>query len=133
MNLYNQSYDLATTPIGRDKKVGWYKRHNNPDMLAKRLHLSMLLIGDSIVADLSRYKTVWNKQIKRYKALNCGIPGDRTQHVLRRAEDLSVPPSLKYVVVHCGTNNLNHDEPTTIVDGIIEISKGLPKKIGRRR
>ena len=61
MNLYNQSYDLATTPIGRDKKVGWYKRYNNPDMLAKRLHLSMLLIGDSIVADLSRYKTVWNK------------------------------------------------------------------------
>ena len=71
----------------------------------------MLLIGDSIVAGLSRYKTVWNKYFKPYKALNCGIHVDRTQHVLWRADDLSVPPPVKYVVVHCGTNNLDHDEP----------------------
>ena len=40
-----------------------------------------------------------------------------------RAEDLSVPSSVTYVVVHCGTNNLDHVQPKTIVDGIIKIGK----------
>ena len=111
MNIDYQPYGLATTPTGRNNKVGWYKRHSNLDIRRKRLYPSVLLIGDSIVASLSRYQTVWKKYFKLYKALNCGISGDRTQHVLWRAEGLSVPPSLKYVVIHCGTNNLNHNEP----------------------
>ena len=48
--------------------------------------------------------------------------GDRTPHIFLRADDLSVPPSLKYVVVHCGTSNLDHVEPKVIVDGIMKIS-----------
>ena len=73
-------------------------------MLAIRLHASLLLIGDSIVAGLSRYKTVWNKYFKSYKALNCGISWDGTQHVLLRAAGLFVLSSVKYVVVHSCTN-----------------------------
>ena len=46
-----------------------------------------------------------------------------------RAEDLSVPPSVKYVVVHRGTNNLDHDEPKIIVDGIIKIGKVFQEKL----
>ena len=121
---------LATAPTGRNNKVGWQKRHNNLDMLAKRLHPSVLIIGDSIVADPSRYKTVLSKYFEPYKALHCGIPGDRTQHVLWRAEDLSVPPSVIYVVIHCGANNLDHDEPKIIVDGIIKIGKVFQEKLG---
>ena len=84
MNIYNQPYGLATAPTGRNNNVGWYKTHNNLDILAKRLHPSVLLIGDSIVAGLSRYQTVYKKYFKPYKALNRGIPGERTQHVLWR-------------------------------------------------
>ena len=129
MNIYNQSYGLATRPTGRNNKVGWYKSHNNLAILAKRLHVSVLLIGDSIVAGLSRYQTVWKKHFKPYKPLNCDIPGDRIQHVLWRADDLSAPPSVKYVVVHCGTNNLDHDEPKIIVEGIIKIGKVFQEKL----
>ena len=57
MNIYNQSYGLATTITKRNSKVGWYKTHNNHGILAKRLHPSVPLKGDSIVADLSRYQT----------------------------------------------------------------------------
>ena len=46
-----------------------------------------------------------------------------------RAEDLSVPPSVKYVVVHRGTSNLDHDEPKIIVDGIIKIGKVFQEKL----
>ena len=42
---------------------------------------------------------------------------------------LSVLPSVKYVVVHCGTNNLDHDEPKIIVDGIIKIGKVFQEKL----
>ena len=55
--------------------------------------------------------------------------GGRTQHILWRAEDLFSHPSVKYVVVHCGTNNLDHDEPKTIVDGIIKIGKVFQEKL----
>ena len=79
--MYNQPYGLPTTPTGRNNKVGRYKTHNKFDILAKRLHPSVLLIGDSIVAGLSRYQTLWKNYFKPYKSLNCGIPGDRTQHV----------------------------------------------------
>ena len=129
MNLYNQLYCLATTPTGRNNKVGWYKTHNSHDIPAKRLHSSVRLIGDSIVAGLGRYQTVWKKYFKPYKGLNCGNPGDRTQHTLWRAEDLSVPPSVKCVVVHCGTSNLDQDEPKILVDGIIKIGKVFQEKL----
>ena len=59
MNIYNQSYGFTTAPTGRNNKFGWYKRYNNLDMLAKRLHHSVLLIGDSIVGSISKYITVW--------------------------------------------------------------------------
>ena len=64
-----------------------------------------------------------------YKALHFGIFGDRTQHVLWRVEGSSVTLSVKYVVVHCGTNNLDHDEPKIIVDGIIKIGKVFLEKL----
>ena len=37
-----------------------------------------VLVGESLVAGLSRYQTVWEKQFKSNKALNCCIPGDKT-------------------------------------------------------
>ena len=66
---------------------------------------------------------------KLYKALNCDIVGDRPQHVLWKAEDLSVSPTVKYVVVHCDTNNLDQDEPRILVNGIINIGKVFQEKL----
>lgn len=93
-------------------------------MLAKRLHLSELLIGDSIAVRLSRYKTVWKKYFKLHKALDYDIAEDRTQHVLRRAGDLS-----KIDQSCCGTKNLNHDRPKAITDAIIKTGKIFREKL----
>ena len=35
-----------------------------------------------------------------------------------RAEDLSVPPPVTYVVAHCGTINLDHNEPKSLANAI---------------
>ena len=60
--------------------------------------------------------------------MNYGIGGDRTQHVLWRAENATLPNSLKYVVIHCGTNNIDRDQPRDIANGVISIGLKLQEK-----
>ena len=55
--------------------------HNRSSKLAKNTFETML-IGDSILAGLSRYQNVWDKFVKPLKALNCCVGGDRILHVL---------------------------------------------------
>ena len=76
---------------------------------------------------ISSNKFLFNKclLLKPLKALNCGVGGDRIQHVLWRALNLPVFSNLKNVVVLCGTNNLLLDSPKDVADGILEISRSL--------
>ena len=53
----------------------------------------VVLLGDSLVANLARYSAVWN-QLAKLKAVNCGIGGDSTQHVLWRVEKIFLPTTL---------------------------------------
>ena len=43
------------------------------------------------------------------------------QNVLRRVYNMTLPASLEYVIIHCGTNNLGHNGPLKIVEGLINI------------
>ena len=52
----------------------------------------------------------------------------KTQHVLWRAENLVIPSSVKFIIVHCGTNNLDYDDPNCIAKGILNIGKSLFNK-----
>ena len=42
---------------------------------------------------LSCYQKVWKNYFKNIKTFNCGISGDKREHVLWRARDLLLPPS----------------------------------------
>ena len=57
------------------------------------------------------------------KTVNCGIPGDKTQRVLWRAEDLLIQPAVKFAVIHCRTNNLDYDDSNIIAKEISCIAK----------
>ena len=50
--------------------------------IATRSLSSVLLVGDSLVNGLARYHRVWSKYLEPLRALNFGVGGDRTQHVL---------------------------------------------------
>ena len=80
-----------------------------------------ILIGDSVIAGLARCSKVWNKFFKPLNAFNCGIGGDRVQHVLWRAHDLRRLSSLRNVIILCGSNNLYKDSPDDIANGLIKI------------
>ena len=69
-------------PSFRDTKPGWYAFHRGHVNSIIRQQAEVALIGDSLVANLSRYPAVWDRHLKPLNAVNCGIGGDRTQHAL---------------------------------------------------
>ena len=112
---------LTSSPMGRDNKHGWYEKHEKLVAIAAGSLSSVLLIGDLLVNGLARYHRVWSKYFKPLRALNFGVGGDRTQHVLWRIENGEILLNLQVAFVHCGTNNLDHDNPDEIRDGIASI------------
>ena len=77
------------------------------------------IIGVSVAADLRRYKCVWRNY--REDALNLGIDGDC---VLWRVQDISLPDTTSFVVIHCSTNNINQNQPNDIAGGILNVTTG---------
>ena len=89
---------------------------------------SVLLVGGSLVKGLARYHRVWSKYFEPLCALNVGVGGDRTQHVLWRIENGEISLNLQVAFVHCGTNNLDRDNPAEIRDGIASIVYTIQEK-----
>ena len=111
------SWTPASVPASRDTKPGWYKLHNKHANAAFNSSSDTLLIGDSIVSGLSRYESVWNSHFKN--ALNQGIGGDKTEHVLWRLRNTRLSRSIKFVVIHCSTNNIDFNQPDNIASALI--------------
>ena len=65
------------------------------------------MIGDSIVAGFRRYTTVWRNFILQSRTINLGIGGDQIENALWRINDIRLPKSIRPVVIHCGTNNID--------------------------
>ena len=96
--------------------------------IEKRSLSFVLLVGDSMVKGLARYHRVWSKYFEPLRALNFGVGGDRIQHVLWRIENGEIPLNLQVAFVHCGTNNLDRDNPAEIRDGIASIVNTIQEK-----
>ena len=92
MNLKHTTVECAKIPSTRRNKVGRFENHQKHICLTKRMQPTTLLVGNSIVAGLTRYQNIWKKYFKSPKTVNCGIPGDKTQHVLWKAKNLFIPP-----------------------------------------
>ena len=102
---------IALIPTEPLYKSNWIEYHRNHCSMIKDAKPNTLLLGDSIVAGLSRYPSVWNKYFAPINALNLGIGGDCVENVPWRAIDLPLPSSLKNVVILWGTNNIPIDTP----------------------
>ena len=80
--------------------------------------IQTVLLGDSIIQGLSRYKKVWNSFFGK-DTLNCGIRGDKVENLLWRAEKLVFPPATRHIVIHCGTNNIEENTPNDTANGLL--------------
>ena len=109
-----------------------FKRPDQPSVLRGQLFMAetkkisiseakIALCGASIINGLERYPDIWNNFFAPLSAINLGIGGDKVQHILWRMEDMVLPPTVEYLFIHCGTNNLECSSPKDIADGILAI------------
>jgi N-acetylglucosamine-6-sulfatase len=121
-----KKYRVHSAIIGEPREDEWWmKRHQSMNQNAKKPH-DLLFIGDSITQGWEGSgKGTWEKYYGNRKALNLGISGDRTEHVIWRLDNgnLRNQKKAKAAVVMIGTNNTGHimQDPTEVRDGIERI------------
>ena len=86
-------------------RANWFGEHVASYQNAIKKQARVVLVGDSIVANLSRYPAVWAR-LEGLKAANCGIRGDRTLNVLWRVERMHLPATTSVGIIHCGINDI---------------------------
>ena len=59
----------------------------------------------------------------QYKTVNLVIGGDRIENVLFRINDIVLPKSIRSVVIHCGTNNIDTSSSDEISVGVVSIAR----------
>ena len=119
----------AILPVPRG--ANWMKRHESFNARVKQGNVDLLLIGDSITHGWEhRGKKVWEKFYGKRNAVNLGIGGDRTQHVIWRLDNGNIDGiSPKLAVIMIGTNNAGGNTPEQIAEGIKVIVERLRKKL----
>ncbi len=119
----------AIVPVPR--AGGWMKRHEQMNERVKQGNVDLLMIGDSITQGWEgRGKAVWQKFYGKRNAVNLGIGGDRTQHVIWRLDHGNIEGiKPKLAVLMIGTNNSGSNSPEQIAAGVTAIVKQLRTKL----
>ena len=101
---------MALTACSRYRKANWFTIYKNQCFIARTSTAEiLLLLGDSIIKGLNRYKGTRYKYFPN--SFNFGISGDRAENVVWRAFNLPEVSYLKNVIIFCGTNNICIDSP----------------------
>lgn len=123
----------AVTPTKRSGRH--LERHErfNEIVESKKGAVDLVFIGDSITQGWERAgASIWKTFYGHRRAVNLGIGGDRTQHVLWRLENGNLDGiSPKVAVVMIGTNNSADDRNTAseMVDGVKAVVGSLREKL----
>ena len=88
----------------------------------------VLLNGYLITANFRKFSPIFDKHVSKFHQLNFGIGGDKIQNVLWNINNMSMPPSLQYIFIRCGTNNIGHNDPEVIWDGLVNLARVIKKK-----
>ena len=128
-SIAEEKLHSATKPVPRSG--GWTKRHESFNKRVAQGNCDLIFIGDSITQGWEgRGKKVWAKHYAKRNAVNLGIGGDRTQHVIWRLDNgnlYRIKP--KAAVIMIGTNNSGNNTSQEIADGVEAIVKQLHKKL----
>ena len=111
---------MTTIPSARFSKPNWLELYLKYCSFLTNNKCETILIGDLIVAGLSRYQNIWTGSFS-FDTLKLRYRW--------RAHNLPVVKSVRNVVILCGTNNLNLGVPEDIADGIIEIGSVFKSSI----
>ena len=102
---------MTVIPTARQSKTNWMNAHPRHCSRLNNKSFNTILIGDSLIAGLTRYSKVWNKFFKALNAFNCA------QHVLWQAHYLRRFSSLRNVIVLLLGNKLYNNTLILIKGG----------------
>ena len=118
----------AVKPVPR--AGGWMTRHESFNKRVSQGDVELVFIGDSITQGWEGSgKSIWAKYYANRNAVNLGIGGDRTQHVIWRLNNgnlKNITP--KAAVIMIGTNNSGSNTPAEIADGVKVIVNQIREK-----
>ena len=121
------SETATTTPVSRE--AGALGRQNLVLERARNNPAEIVFIGDSITEGWEGAPEQWKMLIGSHSAINLGVGGDRTQHVLWRLEQAPLSAvNPKVVVVMIGTNNIYDDNCPDILAGIHDVVNLIHKQ-----
>lgn len=125
--------NTAVEPVERRNNEPWMKRHLGFVEIARQpADCQVLFLGDSITDHWrSKGLETWNANFAPLGAVNFGISGDRTQHLLWRLQNGEIGALRpKAVVLMIGTNNigLNSDKKTPR-NQLPEIAQGVEANV----
>ena len=114
---------------------GWIKDMSHLMKGVAKGNVDLLLIGDSITHGWEgKGKKIWEQYYTKRNAVNLGIGGDRTQHVIWRLDNGNIKGiSPKAAVVMIGTNNSGNNTPQEIADGLKVITEQLREKLPKTK
>jgi beta-glucosidase len=118
----------SVVPVPRDAK--WLERHTQINDRAKQGNVDVIFLGDSITQGWND-NAVWKKYYGDRHAMNAGIGGDQTQHVLWRLDNGNIDGiKPKVAVIMIGTNNCGSGaKPEDIAAGVKAIVAKLRSKL----
>ena len=114
----------STKPVPRNE-AWWQARQKSMNDRVKKGNVDLLMIGDSITHGWEGGgKDVWKQYYEKRNAVNLGIGGDQTQHVLWRLDHGNIDGiQPKLAVLMIGTNNAGCGNPAEIAAGVKAIVK----------
>lgn len=122
--------NTAVVPVPRlDKLPQWTANFQGRLQYAEKANQAapaqVIFDGDSITDFFrSRAPEIWQSYEARYHAIDFGISGDKTENVLYRLEHgqaKGMHPKLIFLMI--GHNNIMHNTPEQIFDGVAAILK----------
>ena len=92
-------HSLITT-VQRNEIAGWYETFRYHAYLSINLQkCRVLLIVDSIIANFSKFSSIFDKHLSQFNTFNFGIGGEKLQNVVWRINNM--PFHLLYNVLLC--------------------------------
>lgn len=117
-------------PVPREDEW-WQNRHAAMNKRVAEGNVDLLMIGDSITHGWEGHgKDVWAEHYAKRNAVNLGIGGDRTEHVLWRLQNGNIENiSPKLAVIMIGTNNAGSNTSEEIALGVQKIVEYLRREL----
>jgi len=121
-------------PVARTN-ASWIQRHELMNRQARQGHIDLIYVGDSIVEHFNKQgKEAWEHYFTGRNALNLGISGDRTEHVLWRLDHGNIDGiTPKLAIVMIGQNNGGHNTAEEIAEGVTAVVQRLRARLPETR